>query len=567
MSLEQGQVIDNKYRIVQCIGEGGMGAVYEGENVRIRRRVAIKVLHKETASSPEVVARFEREAQAAGTIGNDHILEVLDIGALEDGARYIVMEYLDGEPLTKRIERLGRMTPSQLAPLIRQTLEALGAAHGAGIVHRDLKPDNIFILRQKAGRADFVKLIDFGISKFQPYAGEVASKMTRAGAIMGTPHYMSPEQANGSAEADARSDLYAVGIVMYEALTGQVPFDAKTFNELLFQIVLSDPRPPQQLVPDLDPNFAAIVCKAMARARENRFQSAAEFDNALEQWMRGRPLSFPPQPSNTAYNVQGQGFVQAPSAQGRPPVIASTSYNQIPSGSQPGVSTGSQPGVPLGSQPGIDQFGRASVPHPQLSQQTPVPMQQQEPPRGTQNSWNSSQHPLPPTKPASKAPIAIAVIGGVLILGGLAFGASRIFGGGSSKEPSSVNATQEKAADPKPATNDKKKPASKGDDDDDDDKAVAGSKSKNGADGDKSKNGGGDPPAPPSTNASPTNTAAVTPPTPSSTGKSTSTANTLAGKSTTTTPTAPTSKPTSKPGDKGGKGGKTGSGGQPDFGY
>src|SRR3954464_10434113 len=137
MTLAPDQIIDNKYRIVRLIGEGGMGAVYEGENSRIRRRVAIKVLHAATAANAEGVTRFEREAQAAGTIGNDHILEVLDLGALPDGDRYMVMEFLDGEPLSTRITRFGKLTPSQLTPIIRQTLEALGAAHQAGIFHRD----------------------------------------------------------------------------------------------------------------------------------------------------------------------------------------------------------------------------------------------------------------------------------------------------------------------------------------------------------------------------------------------------------------------------------------------
>ena len=166
MSLTTGQILDNKYRIVRLIGEGGMGSVHEGENTLIARRVAIKVLHSAATANEQALLRFEREAQAAGRIGSDHILEVLDLGTLEGGDRYIVMEYLDGEPLSARIEQLGKMTPAQVAPLMRQALRGLQAAHDAGIIHRDLKPDNIFILREKAGQPDFVKIIDFGISKF-----------------------------------------------------------------------------------------------------------------------------------------------------------------------------------------------------------------------------------------------------------------------------------------------------------------------------------------------------------------------------------------------------------------
>jgi serine/threonine-protein kinase len=289
MPLEPGNLIDSKYHVLRCIGEGGMGAVYLGENTRIRRRVAIKVLHASVAENAEVVQRFEREAQAAGCIGNDHILEVLDIGALPNGERYIVMEFLDGEPLSRRMTQLTQLTPAQLAPLIAQLLAGLGAAHGAGITHRDLKPDNVFILKQKAGQRDFVKIIDFGISKFAQVDGAV--NVTRAGAMMGTPLYMSPEQARGSAEADARSDLYAVGVIMYEATAGRPPFTAESFNELLFQIVLGEITPLHAAAPGIDPAFSAIVMKAMARDPKDRFQSAAEFRSALEVWAAGAGIS------------------------------------------------------------------------------------------------------------------------------------------------------------------------------------------------------------------------------------------------------------------------------------
>lgn len=283
MSLSPGDLIDDKYRIVRLIGEGGMGAVYEGENARIHRRVAIKVLHSEVASSGDAVARFEREAQAAGRIGSEHIVEVLDLGTLSSGARYLVMEFMDGDSLSHRIKQRGRLSAQEIYPIARQLLDALSAAHGAGIVHRDLKPDNIFLLSSRHGDKDFVKLLDFGISKFSDLNNALSS-MTRTGAVMGTPYYMAPEQAKGSRQLDHRVDLYAVGVVLYEALTGKVPFDAETFNELLFKIVLETPRPVEEMAPGIDPNLSAIVRRAMAREPNERFQSADEFRTALDRW-------------------------------------------------------------------------------------------------------------------------------------------------------------------------------------------------------------------------------------------------------------------------------------------
>ena len=341
MGLQTGQIIEGKYRIVRLLGEGGMGAVYEGENVRIHRKVAIKVLHSGVAENVDAVQRFEREAQAAGRIGSDHIVEVLDLGNLSDGERFMVMEYLDGESLSQRIQTRVRLAPEEAAPLMVQLLDGLAAAHGAGIIHRDLKPDNVYLLRSKKGQGDFVKILDFGISKFNKLNSDSGMSMTRTGAVMGTPYYMSPEQAKGSKDMDHRSDLYSAGVILYEAITGQVPFNAETFNELIFKIVLEAPAPPRQHVPDLDPAFATIMQKAMAREANDRFQSAQEFGEAIQNWLGtgagvvNAPHARPPGQAMASAPLLG-GTVPAPVLGQTPPPWAST-------GGDPGHTTALAP--------------------------------------------------------------------------------------------------------------------------------------------------------------------------------------------------------------------------------
>ncbi len=285
MSLQPGQILADKYRIVRPIGQGGMGAVFEGENLRIHRRVAIKTLHAQVAGKSDILQRFEREAQAAGRIGSDHIVEVLDMGDLPDGTRFMVMEFLDGTTLGDRIVKQGRIAPRDVVAPLTQLLDGLGAAHNAGIIHRDLKPANVFLLANRAGRPDFVKILDFGVSKFNVLNSDEMS-MTRTGAVMGTPYYMSPEQAKGTRAVDPRSDLYSVGVILYESITGQVPFNAETFNELIFKIALESPPPPEHFVPNLDPQFGALLRRAMAREPNERFQSAQEMKEALLAWAR-----------------------------------------------------------------------------------------------------------------------------------------------------------------------------------------------------------------------------------------------------------------------------------------
>ncbi len=293
MELKVGEVIDGKYRIVRMLGKGGMGAVYEGEHTRIHRRVAIKVLHAQVAENETSVRRFEREAQAAGRIGSEHIVEVYDLGELADGDHFMVMEYLEGESLKDLFKRTGPLSPQEVFPVIIDLLTGLAAAHRAGIIHRDLKPANVFLVTDEKGRTDFVKILDFGVSKFLRLGSE-GMEMTGTGTVVGTPYYMSPEQAKAERAIDFRADLFSVGVILYKGLSGRVPFKADTFAQLVLKVVLEDTPSITTLVAGVDPMVAAIVAKATARDPESRYATADEFAHDLRQWLEIHPESSRP---------------------------------------------------------------------------------------------------------------------------------------------------------------------------------------------------------------------------------------------------------------------------------
>jgi serine/threonine protein kinase len=257
-----------------------MGCVYKAVNVEIGLKVALKHLHLQFAGEESVVRRFRQEAKLAASIGHDNICEVIDFGTAEDGSPFLVMPRLRGMSLADLMKRDVTLPPNVIADIVCQTLSALEAAHGENIVHRDLKPDNIFITKV-GDRENFVKLLDFGISKIMDQ--DSVSGMTKTGTILGTPYYMAPEQARGAKEIDARTDIWAMGVIVYEALCGKKPFDGDSYNEIMFKICDSPFRAPSALVPDIPPFIEEIALRAMIRDPDGRFQSAKEMRQALEK--------------------------------------------------------------------------------------------------------------------------------------------------------------------------------------------------------------------------------------------------------------------------------------------
>ena len=301
-----GQVLEGKYRLVRLLGEGGMGSVYEAQHEIIGRRCAVKFLHPEIARNAEVVKRFVREAQAASAIGHPGIIDIYDVGTTPDGAPYLVMEFLDGRPLASYLGGGRRLPPVQAVELIAQALAALAAAHRRGVVHRDLKPDNLYVV-ERPGMPSAVKLLDFGISKFTQ-GGRPEDRMTRTGTVLGTPYYMAPEQAAGRPDVDYRLDLYAMGVILYECLTGRVPFEGENYNQVMVRILTEDPLRPRALEPSIPEGLEEVVLRAMERDRERRYGSAEEMLRALVRFLpaetRAR-LGLPPGDTDAARMLAG----------------------------------------------------------------------------------------------------------------------------------------------------------------------------------------------------------------------------------------------------------------------
>jgi serine/threonine-protein kinase len=368
-----GSTLHGTYQILRAIGKGGMGAIFEAVSTRLAgRRFAIKVLHQSFAENPELLQRFKREAEIASQLGHEHIVEVIDFNVTDAGMAYMVMELLDGEDLGGRLATRGPMPLGDAMLVLYQIVSALEAAHAAHVVHRDLKPQNVFLCR-RGGRDDFVKVLDFGVSKML----DSVSVVTRENALVGTPYYMSPEQADGRVhEIDARTDVFALSAIVWEMLTGQMAFGGPSFSAALYKVLFTDPAEIHTVRPDVPPALSVALRRGMWKQRDQRTPSVRELWNEIEAGLRAAGV----------------------------PIYSGSASMPVQSPSQAGYAPTPWVGTPLPARP--PSVVRPPTAPPSLPSHQPVvaPPPSYYPPPQSYHPPPPSYHPPPPA-PASVAPL------------------------------------------------------------------------------------------------------------------------------------------------------------------
>jgi len=394
--IQPGQVIKGKYRVDRVLGEGGMGVVVAGSHVGLGQRVAIKFLHPAMLAHPEIVERFAREARAASRLESDHVARVTDVDTMEDGAPFMVMEYLEGSDLST-VRATGQPLPLHVAVgYILEACEALGEAHALGIVHRDIKPANLF-LAQRSGGKTRLKVLDFGISKG---TGDGDGGMTRTSTVMGSAHYMSPEQMLTPREVDLRTDIWALGITLFELTTADLPFPGESLPQVCAMIMSMQPPPPSSVNPALPSGFDAIVMRCLARSPQERFGSVQELAAALADFAVSAAPSFGRAPMASSAQLAVEAVTSNPTSD---PGLGTYRQNVAP-GSDPLGETPLMFQLPA-APPAISPQPHAQ-PHPQPHLQQHA---QPQPHLQSQPSWPShsatpSAHPSHPSQPSQPSP-------------------------------------------------------------------------------------------------------------------------------------------------------------------
>lgn len=285
-SIADGTVVAGKYLIEEQIGEGGMGVVFAAMHIELRHRVALKVVREELAEQEEAVERLLREARNAARLRSEHVARVLDVSRLPSGAPYIVMEHLEGEDLGTHLNRLGRLGHEEAVMYLLEVCEAVAEAHALGIVHRDLKPENLFLTTRADGE-DIVKVLDFGVSKH--LSADPGGRLTNPRKVVGSPDYMAPEQMRANAENDVRADIWSLGAVLFELLTGLRPFEAETLAAVCARVLHEQPVPPRSIIEEIPEGLDAVVLCCLRKDPDARYQTVADLARALEPF--GSPRS------------------------------------------------------------------------------------------------------------------------------------------------------------------------------------------------------------------------------------------------------------------------------------
>jgi serine/threonine protein kinase len=387
-----GKVIAGNYKITKVLGQGGMGLVFQARQLSLERDVAVKVLLAPLAMDKEILERFQREARGASNIGHSGIVQVFDMGYLKEGPPFIVMELLDGEDLRHKLNHDGALEAGEAIPIVLQLCDALQAAHDKGIIHRDLKPDNIYLVPRR-GKGPIVKILDFGLSKFK----SADKTITNTGTLLGTPNYMAPEQIAGAADIDARADLYAVGAIFYEMMTGRMAYEGTTIQSIFYKIMSENPPPPRTLRPDIPPGVEGVILKAMAKERADRYADLGQMASELVRV--GSDIGIPRSQMSVLPSMPDH-------AQAGPPASQS-----------PEISGAAPFAPPIVSAP---QTAPPASPYPQYSQPAPSPYpygysyggQQQPPPFASQTPVHL------PAKPSRSSGVLIGVLAtlGALLL-------------------------------------------------------------------------------------------------------------------------------------------------------
>jgi len=330
--VAEGHILDGKYRIEKVIGRGGMGVVVSARHLALDELVAIKFLTEQALFNEEAIARFEREARASVKIKSEHVVRVHDVGRLSSGAPYMVMEFLAGEDLAQRLETRGPLPVDQAVDFVLQACMALAGAHGAGIVHRDIKPGNLFCVLGSDGQLT-IKVLDFGISKLNPVGGgEGSMSVTKTASVMGSPLYMSPEQVQSAKDVDARTDVWALGVVLFELISGRVPFFGESFGEVAIKIATQPLPLLTEYRRDIPPGLDAVLRTCLAKDRKARFASVAELAAALQRYASPRGQTYVERVARIVMSSSGRSFDGEPSSQ---LPLSAVPAHSVPGGGHP----------------------------------------------------------------------------------------------------------------------------------------------------------------------------------------------------------------------------------------